>query len=75
MHEKLDRILESFNGLREYLYEIDPQFDDERASLDAFENRESAFSGLDDIKLKAEKRQSGKRTLNTAFVNDPSSGD
>jgi hypothetical protein len=28
-HEKLDCLLDAFDGLRDYLYEIDPQFGDE----------------------------------------------
>ncbi|MFZ3320738.1 MAG: hypothetical protein WA190_00090 [Usitatibacter sp.] len=35
VHRKLDLMLASFDGLRIYLYEIDPQFDDERKSADA----------------------------------------
>jgi hypothetical protein len=44
VHEKLDRVFEAFDGLRDYLYEIDPQFDDERESHKAFENGESMFA-------------------------------
>lgn len=28
VHKKLDSLSDDFNGLREYLYEIDPQFDE-----------------------------------------------
>jgi hypothetical protein len=64
VHKKLDSVLEEFNGLRKYLYEIDPQFDDERASDEAVS--EGAFlSGMDDIELLKRKRAAGKRTLNT----------
>jgi hypothetical protein len=68
VHEKLDKLLDNFNGLQEYLYEIDPQFDDERQSREAFENGDSMFAGLDDMKLKKQKEKDGKRTLSTPFV-------
>ena len=68
VHEKLDLILDNFNGLRDYLYEIDPQFEDERQSRGAFENEESIFAGMDDMKLRKQKEKDGKRTLNTPFV-------
>ena len=68
VHEKLDRVLEAFDGLRNYLYEIDPQFDDERESQRAFENNESMFSGMNDLELIRRKEEEGKRTLNTPFV-------
>jgi hypothetical protein len=67
-HEKLDRVLEEFNGLREYLYEIDPQFDDERLARDAHKQRKSVFSGMNDQNLLRMKRKAGKRTLSTPFV-------
>ena len=38
VHEKLDQVLEQFNGLRNYLYEIDPQFDDERETGKLFDD-------------------------------------
>lgn len=68
VHEKLDRIVETFDGLRDYLYEIDPQFDDERESDRAFENNESMFAGINDMELIRRKEKDGKRTLNTPFV-------
>lgn len=67
IHLKIDKIMDSFDGLREYLYEIDPQFDDERKSLRAFENEESIFAGMDDMQLIRKKENEGKRTLNTPF--------
>ena len=51
VHEKLDRITQAFDGLRQYLYEIDPQFNDERESRLAFENNESMFAGVNDMEL------------------------
>lgn len=68
VHEKLDRTLDAFDGLRDYLYEIDSQFDDERESRRAFENDESTFAGVNDIELIRKKEQEGKRTLNSLFV-------
>lgn len=68
VHKKLDCILENFNGLREYLYQIDPQFDHERRSHQAFENNESMFAGMNDMELIMKKEKAGKRTLNTPFV-------
>ncbi len=68
VHDKLDRVLDTFNGLREYLYEIDPQFNDERESREAFEKNESIFSGMEDMELLRKKKNEGKRTLNTPFI-------
>ena len=74
VHAKLDSVLDQFNGLREYLYEIDPQFDDERASGARFSESMSSpdsggiFAGLDDMELIRAKEKAGKRTLNTPFV-------
>ncbi len=67
-NDKLDKVLEQFDGLREYLYEIDPQFDDEREARAAFENKEHLFAGMDDLKLKEKKESEGRRTLNTPLV-------
>ena len=67
VHEKLDRLGEQFNGLREYLYEIDPQFDDERESERAFAEGANVFAGADDLHLKQKKRENGFRTLNSHF--------
>ncbi|MBQ0934310.1 hypothetical protein [Ideonella paludis] len=68
VHEKLDRVLGAFEGLRDYLYEIDPQFDDERESRQAFENGDSMFAGMNNMELIRRKEQEGKRTLNTPLV-------
>lgn len=73
VHAKLDNVLDQFNGLREYLYAIDPQFDDERESRDRFETHMSdsdssdMFAGMNDMELIREKEKAGKRTLNTPF--------
>lgn len=66
-HQKIDRLLSAFEGLREYLYEIDPQFDDERKSSQDFEYNESVFAGSTDTALQRRKKQQGRRTLNTPF--------
>jgi len=68
VHKKLDQIFEQFNGLREYLYEIDPQFDDERKSNEGFDKGNSIFAGMDNMELLRCKSITGKRTLNTPFV-------
>lgn len=71
VHLKLDFISEQFIGLRDYLYEIDPQFDDERQRRAAFENDESFFAGMNDMEIVRDKEKAGKRTLNTLFVSAP----
>lgn len=68
VHKKLDRIFDEFDGLRDYLYEIDPQFDDERESDEAFRDEKNLFAGADDFELLQRKKQEGRRTLNTPFV-------
>ena len=68
VHKKLDLVLECFDGLRDYLYEIDPQFDDERRSDAAVFNEESLFAGKDDIDLLNRKKEQGRRTLSTPLV-------
>ena len=70
VHRKLDSVLEQFNGLREYLYEIDPQFDDERAS-DEEVSEGTPFSAINDMELLERKRAEGKRTLFTPFSGEP----
>jgi len=71
VHAKLDRVLECFDGLRQYLYEIDPQFDEERgllADLDkSVETSSVSFSGMNLMELTKKKEETGKRTLNTPF--------
>lgn len=72
VHAKLDAVLENFDGLRRYLYEIDPQFDDEREAASIFEaslgKPEISFSGLDAFQLEQQKRERGQRTLDTSFT-------
>jgi hypothetical protein len=69
VNDKLDKVLEQFDGLREYLYEIDPQFDDEREASQALEAGES-LAGMDDLKLQTRKESEGQRTLNTPLVRE-----
>lgn len=69
LNGRIDLLLENFNGMREYLYEIDPQFDDERELAKAFQDEESMFAGMDDLELQLRKREEGKRTLNSTFLN------
>jgi hypothetical protein len=49
VHAKLDRALECFDGLRDYLYEIDPQFDEERRLLseldESLNSEKTSFAG------------------------------
>lgn len=74
VHAKLDSVLDQFNGLREYLYEIDPQFDDERESSDRFEDHmanpdsNDMYAGLNDMELIRAKEKTGRRTLSTRFT-------
>lgn len=67
LHKKLDLVLSNFDGLREYLYEIDPQFDDERAAEADMADESNMFGGYDHLKLYERKKADGKRTLNTRF--------
>lgn len=69
VHEKLDDVLDAFDGLRRYLYEIDPQFDEERLSMKNFlSGTGGMFAGNEANKLEKEKKALGKRTLNTSFI-------
>lgn len=72
VHEKLDRVLDTFDGLRDYLYEIDPQFNDERQLLEdlreSLDNGSVSFSGVNHMELIEKKKQAGKRTLDIPFI-------
>ena len=72
VHQKLDHVLDSFNGLREYLYEIDPQFDEERALLGelfkSVETKKMSFAGMEHMELTKRKEEQGFRTLNSSFL-------
>lgn len=71
VHEKLDQILDKFNGLRNYLYEIDPQFDDERQLLheldESIEKKTFTLSGMEHMELSKRKEKEGRRTLDSTF--------
>jgi hypothetical protein len=66
--KKLDDVVNSFEGLREYLYEIDPQFEDERESQKDFDEGKYILAGMDALNLEIEKKGAGKRTLSTSFL-------
>lgn len=72
VHAKLDAVLEDFGGLRKYLYEIDPQFDDEREAASIFEASLDkpgvSFTGSDALQIEQRKRVRGLRTLDTPFT-------
>ena len=75
IHKRFDRIEGALDGLREYLYEIDPQFDDERKAAQRFhdhmnDDKNDIFSGMDHCKLIQKKKSENKRTLNTPFVSN-----
>jgi len=68
VHKKLDELDEQFGGLRRYLYEIDPQFDDERKLWKEFEEGTSLFAGKDHLDLTKQKEAKGRSTLNALFT-------
>lgn len=74
VHSKLDLLLDQFNGLREYLYEIDPQFDEERRLSEEFEQSYSednvGLSGFLEMDYLRKRKAEGKRTLDTGFNSD-----
>lgn len=59
-------IHEKFYNLQQYLYEIDPQFEDERQSNRDMEE-EKSMAEFHGSKLIEEKESQGQRTLNTNF--------
>jgi hypothetical protein len=71
VHKKLDMIFEQFDGLRQYLYEKDPQFDDDRQLLDevhrALNEDKPSFAGMNHMELTKQKTEQGRRTLNSPF--------
>jgi hypothetical protein len=57
-----------FGGLRRYLSEIDPQFDDERRLLkEAFDEEGSLFAGKEYLDLTKRKVSEGRRTLDSPY--------
>ena len=67
LDDRISAIHEQFTGLRDYLYEIDPQFDEERALVAEFATGDDAWAGKILHDLKNEKKSAGKRTLETTF--------
>lgn len=65
--QKVDALSEDLDGLRVYLYEIDPQFDDERKARTVAETVDhfAAEKAYED--LLARKKQTGMRVLSTEF--------
>jgi hypothetical protein len=63
VHKKLDQILEQFTGLRDYLYEIAPQFDDERRLMaelnESLETKSVSFAGMNLMELIKQKKNKG----------------
>jgi hypothetical protein len=74
VQQKLEVILDQFDGLREYLYEIDPQFDEERrltrGLYESVSGVRPSFDGMLLNDLEREKREKGERTLSTGFRSD-----
>ena len=77
IEEAQAQTLRALDGLRTYLYEIDPQFDDERALLarpqpasagDDDEDPGPSLSGLALLELREEKAAAGRRTLSSNFL-------
>jgi len=72
VHKKRDQMLEQFSGLRDYLYEIDPQFDDERRLRgelgESLETKSLSFAGMDLNDLMKQKQEHGRRTLHSPFT-------
>jgi hypothetical protein len=67
VHNKLDMLAEQFGGLRRYLYEIDPRFNDERELLKEFAEGTSMFAGMHHSDLTKQKKAEGRRTLDSPF--------
>jgi hypothetical protein len=64
-----ERTNEQLDGLREYLYEIDPQFDEERELLDGLHSDDpnTVFDGMQLMELEKSKKKVGRRTLSSRF--------
>lgn len=62
----LERIEQELDGLREYLYELDSQFNDEREVAERFQNGD-IYAASDEINLLNAKKAAGKRTLDSRF--------
>lgn len=71
VHQRLDDVMRQFNCLRVYLYEIDPQFDEERALTEAFmSNDNGVFDGASLAEHINERKEKGLRTLNSPLCPD-----
>jgi hypothetical protein len=72
VHKKLDLIFEQFGGLRQYLYEIDPQFEKERQLRHELNESIAAetpgFAGMMLMELIKKKEEEGQRNLDTPFA-------
>ena len=70
MEANQEWLYEAFEGLREYLYEIDPQFDEERELTDGLNSQRSGtlFDGKFLMELEREKRKAGRRILRSRFT-------
>lgn len=65
---KLDVVLDRFEGLRLYLYEIDPQFEDERASNERVWAEDAhPLDMAEDAALMTRKKEEGRRMLTSPF--------
>ena len=67
LDDRVSAIHEQFAGLRDYLYENDPQFDDERSLEDHSVDGGDAWAGKDLHDLRLEKESRGQRTLSSRF--------
>lgn len=80
MNERLKRaeataeeLVRMMHGLRQYLYEIDPQFDDERQLAKELDDSLASgngvtFAGMSHMELIEAKESAGRRTLCSPFA-------
>lgn len=61
-------LFECIDELHDRLKAIDPQFDDERALLDDFNNDRGMFAGMSLMELEREKKAAGKPTLSDPLL-------
>ena len=68
LDERDSKDFERFEGLRRYLYELDPQFEEELAfERELWSSDSDPFSGSILHKIQEEKKERGDRTLDTRF--------
>lgn len=65
--QKVDALSEDLDGLRVYLYEIDPQFDDERRARAIAETVDHFAAEKSYEDLLKRKKEAGMRVLSTRF--------